>query len=153
MLIRTRGYSGFTIVELMIVVAIIGVLLAIAIPNFVKTRDTSQLAAVYNNLRVIEDAKDQWALEYKKGSGDPIDLPALSDFIKGGTMHLLLNSSDQYPVARIGLQRRDSLSTSRWAQFDTPTMGKRSGGAPASGTAALLRTFTKAPCRRPAFRW
>src|SRR6266542_4323481 len=91
MLIRTRGYSGFTIVELMIVVAIIGVLLAIAIPNFVKTRDTSQLAAVYNNLRVIEDAKDQWALEYKKGSGDPIDLPALSDFIKGGTIHAVVH--------------------------------------------------------------
>ena len=86
MRIRTGKYDGFTIVELMIVVAIIGVLLAIAIPNFVKTRDTSQLAAVYNNLRVIEYAKDQWALEYKKGTGDSTDLPALSDFLKGGTI-------------------------------------------------------------------
>ena len=91
MQIRTGRYNGFTIVELMIVVAIIGILLAIAIPNFVKTRDTSQLAAVYNNLRIIEDAKDQWALEHKKGSGDVIDLPALSDFLKGGTIHSVVH--------------------------------------------------------------
>ena len=91
MLIRTGRYNGFTIVELMIVVAIIGVLLTIAIPNFVKTRDTSQLAAVYNNLRIIENAKDQWALEHRKGSGDVIDLPALSDFLKGGTIQSIVH--------------------------------------------------------------
>jgi type II secretory pathway pseudopilin PulG len=70
----------------MTVVAIIGLLLAIAIPNFVKTRDTSQLTAVFNNLRIIESAKDQWALENKKGTGDLTNLPALSDFLKGGTI-------------------------------------------------------------------
>ena|SRR2546428_4897445 len=82
----TGRYGGFTIVELMIVVAVISILLAIAIPSFVKTRDTSQLTAVYNNLRIIESAKDQWALENKKGTGDSTDLPALSDFLKGGTI-------------------------------------------------------------------
>src|ERR1041385_793910 len=86
MRIKTGRCSGFTIVELMTVVAIIGLLLAIAIPNFVKTRDTSQLTAVYNNLRIIESAKDQWALENKKGTGDLTNLPALSDFLKGGTI-------------------------------------------------------------------
>src|SRR5436190_871547 len=92
MLQRTGSrYSGFTIVELMIVVAIIGLLLAIAIPNFVKTRDTSQLAAVYNNLRVIENAKDQWALEQRKGTGDLTDLPTLSDFLKGGMIRSVVH--------------------------------------------------------------
>ena len=86
MRIKTGRCGGFTIVELMTVVAIIGLLIAIAIPNFVKTRDTSQLAAVYSNLRIIEAAKDQWALENKKGTGDSTDLPALSDFLKGGTI-------------------------------------------------------------------
>jgi len=86
MQIKTDRCGGFTIVELMTVVAIIGLLLAIAIPNFVKTRDTSQLTAVYNNLRIIESAKDQWALENKKGTGDLTNLPALSDFLKGGTI-------------------------------------------------------------------
>jgi prepilin-type N-terminal cleavage/methylation domain-containing protein len=86
MQIKTRRYGGFTIVELMIVVAIIGLLLAIAIPSFVKSRDTSQLTTVYNNLRAIEAAKDQWALENKKGTGDTPDLPTLSDYLKGGTI-------------------------------------------------------------------
>jgi prepilin-type N-terminal cleavage/methylation domain-containing protein len=101
MLIRTGSYSGFTIVELMIVVAIIGVLMAVAIPNFMKVRDTSQLAAVYNNLRIIEHAKDQWAMEHKKGTGDSTDLPALSDFLKGGTIKSVVH--EIYETNPIGL--------------------------------------------------
>jgi|SRR5881394_521843 len=100
MRIKTGGCGGFTIVELMIVVAIIGLLMAIAIPNFVKVRDTSQLAAVYNNLRIIESAKDQWALENKKGTGDSIDLPALSNFLKGGTIKPVVHET--YEVNLIG---------------------------------------------------
>jgi len=93
MRIKTVGYAGFTIVELMIVVAVISLLLAIAIPNFVKTRDTSQLSAVYNNLRIIEYAKDQWALQNKKGTGDSTDLPALSDYLRGGTVKPIVHET------------------------------------------------------------
>lgn len=52
--------------EIMIVVAIIGLLAAIAIPNFVKARTQSQANACVNNLRQIDSAKQQWALEFKK---------------------------------------------------------------------------------------
>ena len=68
MKINTSRKSGFTLVEIMIVVAIIGLLAAIAIPNFVKARKTSQTNACLNNLRQIDGAKQQFALENGKTS-------------------------------------------------------------------------------------
>src|ERR1700724_1891660 len=68
--INTSRKSGFTLVEIMIVVAIIGLLAAIAIPNFVKARTTSQQNACINNLRLVDSAKQQWALEQRKQTTD-----------------------------------------------------------------------------------
>jgi prepilin-type N-terminal cleavage/methylation domain-containing protein len=67
---NTAKKKGFTLVEIMIVVAIIGLLAAIAIPNFVKARTTSQQNACINNLRLVDAAKQQWALEQRKQTTD-----------------------------------------------------------------------------------
>ena len=69
-----RGRKGFTLVEIMIVVAIIGLLAAIAIPSFIKARESSQTNACINNLRQIDAAKEQWALANKKVTGDAVVL-------------------------------------------------------------------------------
>ena len=66
--IKRSKKAGFTLVEIMIVVAIIGLLAAIAIPNFVRARTTSQMNACINNLRQIDGAKQQWALETKQAA-------------------------------------------------------------------------------------
>jgi len=67
---KTNRKKGFTLVEIMIVVAIIGLLAAIAIPNFVKARTTSQQNACINNLRLIDSSKQQWALEQRQQSSN-----------------------------------------------------------------------------------
>jgi prepilin-type N-terminal cleavage/methylation domain-containing protein len=67
--IRGHPNAGFTLVEIMIVVAIIGLLAAIGIPNFVKARETSQTNACINNLRMIDEAKQEWGLELGQAAG------------------------------------------------------------------------------------
>ena len=84
MQIKTNRKSGFTLVEIMIVVAIIGLLAAIAIPNFIRARTKSQQNACINNLRQIDGAVQQWALENKKSSGSTTDDTAVNTYIKGG---------------------------------------------------------------------
>ncbi len=65
---RKHAAAAFTLVEIMIVVAIIGLLASIAIPNFVRARTTAQMTACINNLRQIDGAKQQWALETRQAT-------------------------------------------------------------------------------------
>jgi prepilin-type N-terminal cleavage/methylation domain-containing protein len=104
MQIRINKKAGFTLVEIMIVVAIIGLLAAIAIPNFVKARESAQLNSIVNNLRIIEGAKDQWALEQKKGTGDTPDwttgTAGIADYLKGATVKNVVGET--YTINPVG---------------------------------------------------
>ena len=80
---KTSPRAAFTLVEIMIVVAIIGLLAAIAIPNFVRARATAQAGACINNLRQIDAAANQFALEEHKTTGATINFPSdLTPYIK-----------------------------------------------------------------------
>ena len=93
MKLYANGRKGFTLVEIMIVVLIIGVLMAIAVPSFVQARQSARKSACIDNMKQIENAKEQWAMDNKKSTGDPV---AFTDLV-GATLYL--KSTPSCPAA------------------------------------------------------
>lgn len=77
---------GFTLIEIMIVVAIIGMLAAIAVPNFAKARGAAQKTSCINNLQKIDGAIQVWALEQKKDSDQPVTYADITGYLKNSVV-------------------------------------------------------------------
>ena len=97
---RFKKSKGFTLVEIMIVVLIIGILLAIAVPNFVKARETSRSRTCIGNLKQTVSAKEQYAMENRLASGATVTWANLSpDYLK---REPVCPSSGTYTIGNIG---------------------------------------------------
>src|SRR5213083_1280724 len=88
---KRRG--GFTLVEIMIVVAIIALLAAIAVPGFLRARKRSQASRIINDLRLVDSAVDQYAIENAKLTGDAVGITDWTKYLKAGT-NLYLTAND-----------------------------------------------------------
>jgi len=103
----SKKRAGFTLVEIMIVVAIIALLAAIAVPGFLRARKRSQASKVLNDLRLIDAAVDQYAIETSKTTGAPVAVTDWTNYLKKDTT-LYTTGNDLYGQA-YGSQAVDSL--------------------------------------------
>jgi prepilin-type N-terminal cleavage/methylation domain-containing protein len=112
----TTKRAGFTLVEIMIVVAIIALLAAIAVPGFLRARKRSQASKVLNDLRLISSAMDQYAIEANKQTNDPIAIDDWTKYIKKDTV-LYDTAADLFGAA-YGPQTVDSLPKVAQSTYD-----------------------------------
>jgi general secretion pathway protein G len=74
--------GGFTLLEIMVVVTLIGLLVSIAIPSYVRTRERSQTNTCISNLHAIDSGIDQWSIENSKIAPDPVTLANVMAYLK-----------------------------------------------------------------------
>ena len=102
---KRRG--GFTLVEIMIVVAIIALLAAIAVPGFLRARKRSQASRILNDLRMIDAAVDQYAIETNRTTGFAVNVTDWTNYLKKGTQ--LYNSGNSLLGSPYGNQAVDTI--------------------------------------------
>ncbi|MBI5802942.1 MAG: prepilin-type N-terminal cleavage/methylation domain-containing protein [Verrucomicrobia bacterium] len=109
----TRSRGAFTLVEIMIVVAIIGLLAAVAVPNFLKARTTAQKNSCIANLRMVDSTVQQWALEMKMASTDTYTLSdtGLLGYFKGSALPGCPGGGSYLPGSSVALPPTCSLSS------------------------------------------
>ena len=112
-----RRRAGFTLVEIMIVVAIIALLAAIAVPGFLRARKRSQASRIINDLRLIDSAVDQYAIETNKSSSQVVNTADWTNYLKKGTN--LYTTGKDILGNSYGAQTVDSLPKVPTASFNT----------------------------------
>ena len=111
-----RHKKGFTLVEIMIVVAIIALLAAIAVPNFVQARNAARSGNCINNLRIVDSAKEQYAIENNIASGGTCTSGNITPYLKNNAMPACPGTSTAYTVNNIGTLPTCALSGSSSGQ-------------------------------------
>ena len=109
--------AGFTLVEIMIVVAIIALLAAIAVPGFLRARKRSQASKILNDLRMIDGAVDQYAIETSRKAGDAVGIADWTNYLKKGT--ILYNTGKDVFGDDYGGQTVDTLPAVPSAAYAT----------------------------------
>ncbi len=107
MRLAARSHKGFTLVEIMIVVAIIALLAAIAVPGFLRARKRSQASRILNDLRMIDSAVDQYAIETNRKTNDPVGVTDWTNYLKKNS--LLYNSGNSLLGSAYGTQTVDTI--------------------------------------------
>jgi prepilin-type N-terminal cleavage/methylation domain-containing protein len=102
-----RSHKGFTLVEIMIVVAIIALLAAIAVPGFLRARKRSQASRILNDLRMIDSACDQYAIETNRKTGDTVAITDWTNYVKKGS--ILYNTGKSILGTAYGPQTVDTI--------------------------------------------
>ena len=102
-----RKHTGFTLVEIMIVVAIIALLAAIAVPGFLRARKRSQASRILNDLRMIDAAVDQYAIETNRSAGAVVAVVDWTNYLKKGTA--LYNTGNSLLGTSYGPQTVDTI--------------------------------------------
>ena len=105
--INKRRAGGFTLVEIMIVVAIIALLAAIAVPGFLRARKRSQASKILNDLRMIDSAADQYAIETNRKTGDAVGVADWTNYLKKGS--ILYNTGNSLFGTAYGPQTVDTI--------------------------------------------
>ena len=108
--------AGFTLVEIMIVVAIIALLAAIAVPGFLRARKRSQASRILNDLRMIDSAVDQYAVETNRKTGDVVNVQDWTNYLKKGS--LLYNTGNSLLGTAYGNQTVDSIPQVKTADLN-----------------------------------
>ena len=104
---NAKSHKGFTLVEIMIVVAIIALLATIAVPGFLRARKRSQASRILNDLRMIDSAVDQYAIETNRKTGDAVSVVDWTNYLKKGS--LLYNTGNSLLGTTYGPQTVDTI--------------------------------------------